>query len=47
MHWNLKSPAVWLAAIVVGVLLSFALVHWLEVGDGRSDEPALATPYNS
>lgn len=47
MRWNLKSLAVWLAAIIIGVVLSFVLVHWLEVGQGPGPEPALASPYNS
>jgi len=47
MHWNLKPLAVWLAAIIIGVVLSFTLVRWLEVGQGSSAEPELASSYNS
>lgn len=47
MRWNLKPLAVWLAAIIIGVVLSFTLVRWLEVGQVSSAGPALASPYNS
>jgi len=46
MRWNLKPLAVWLAAIIIGVLLSFALVYWLELDEGPRVRPALGNADN-
>ncbi|MGP1680139.1 MAG: hypothetical protein ACTS6J_23650 [Burkholderiales bacterium] len=47
MRWNLKPLAVWLAAVIIGFLLSLALMHWLEDGEEHSAWPAPASANNS
>ena len=47
LRWDLKPLAIWLVAAILGALLSYALVQWLESVDAGRGEAELATPYNS
>ena len=47
MRWNTKPVLIWLAAAILGALLSYALVQWLDAVDAPGTEPGAATPYNS
>ena len=47
MRWNLKPFFIWLAAAILGALLSYGLVQLLDGIDTPAADQNAATPYNS